>query len=78
MLCCTAMIVRLIDSEEDAGHEKGCSRHKKQEICKALVKFVLIILREKKEGSGFILFGFFLLSLPPNKTGRFSTHEGHL
>lgn len=58
MLCCTVVIVRLIGSEEDADHEQGCSRHEKQEkICKALARFVLIILREKKEGSGFVVFG---------------------
>jgi len=39
------MIVRLIDSEEDADAEKGYSRHEKQEqVFRALVRFVLIIL----------------------------------
>lgn len=70
MLCHSVIIVRLIDSEEDADCGEGCSRHEKHEkVCKALVTFVLIILREKNEGSGFILLGFFLPSLPPNKTG---------
>lgn len=61
------MIVRWI--EENTDREKSCSRHEKQEkVCKVLARLTLIILREK-EGSVFILFVFFLLSLLPNKTG---------
>lgn len=68
MLCCTVMIVRWI--EENTDHEKSCSRHEKQEkVCKVLVRLTLMIILREKEGSRFILFGFFLFSLLPNKTG---------